>query len=185
MLQHFSELIDKVKAMPRTVVCVANADSETVEAARMALDKGLADVILYGDEAVVRPLVEQAGIEGRAELRHAADRSRDGAAGGRALGARRGIRGTHEGYAQLFGLPARCAEQGRRAAHGPEAVAHRRRGTAGLSQAHLQYRRRDEHQSRPCRQEGHPRQRAAGSALVGLRMPQGRLPRRQRARRSA
>lgn len=54
MLQHFSELIDKVKAMPRTVVCVANADSETVEAARMALDKGLADVILYGDEAVVR-----------------------------------------------------------------------------------------------------------------------------------
>ena len=27
MLQHFSELIDKVKAMPRTVVCVANADS--------------------------------------------------------------------------------------------------------------------------------------------------------------
>ena len=55
MLQHFSELIDKVKAMPRTVVCVANADSETVEAARMALDKGLADVILYGDEAVVRP----------------------------------------------------------------------------------------------------------------------------------
>ena len=49
MLQHFSELIDKVKAMPRTVVCVANADSETVEAARMALDKGLADVILYGD----------------------------------------------------------------------------------------------------------------------------------------
>ena len=37
MLQHFSELIDKVKAMPRTVVCVANADSETVEAARMAL----------------------------------------------------------------------------------------------------------------------------------------------------
>ena len=73
MLQHFSELIDKVKAMPRTVVCVANADSETVEAARMALDKGLADVILYGDEAVVRPLVEQAGIEGRAELRHAAD----------------------------------------------------------------------------------------------------------------
>ena len=54
MLQHFSELIDKVKAMPRTVVCVANADSETVEAARMALDEGLADVILYGDEAVVR-----------------------------------------------------------------------------------------------------------------------------------
>ena len=52
MLQHFSELIDKVKAMPRTVVCVANADSETVEAARMALDEGLADVILYGDEAV-------------------------------------------------------------------------------------------------------------------------------------
>ena len=52
MLQHFSELIDKVKAMPRTVVCVANADSETVEAARMALDKGLADVILYGDEPV-------------------------------------------------------------------------------------------------------------------------------------
>ena len=47
MLQHFSELIDKVKAMPRTVVCVANADSETVEAARMALDKGLADVILW------------------------------------------------------------------------------------------------------------------------------------------
>ena len=44
MLQHFSELIDKVKAMPRTVVCVANADSETVEAARMALDEGLADV---------------------------------------------------------------------------------------------------------------------------------------------
>ena len=41
MLQHFSELIDKVKAMPRTVVCVANADSETVEAARMALDLSL------------------------------------------------------------------------------------------------------------------------------------------------
>lgn len=73
MLQHFSELIDKVKAMPRTVVCVANADSETVEAARMALDKGLADVILYGDEAAVRPLIGQAGIEGRVELRHAAD----------------------------------------------------------------------------------------------------------------
>ncbi|MFQ9491630.1 MAG: phosphate acyltransferase [Bilophila wadsworthia] len=116
MLQHFSELIDKVKAMPRTVVCVANADSETVEAARMALDKGLADVILYGDEAVVRPLVEQAGIEGRAELRHAADPAT--ALRRPALGARRGIRGTHEGYAQLFGLPARCAEQGRRAAHG-------------------------------------------------------------------
>ena len=37
MLQHFSELIDKVKAMPRTVVCVANADSETVEAAPVVM----------------------------------------------------------------------------------------------------------------------------------------------------
>ena len=84
MLQHFSELIDKVKAMPRTVVCVANADSETVEAARMALDKGLARSsflrfyylcrsILIKTDADLRPLVEQAGIEGRAELRHAAD----------------------------------------------------------------------------------------------------------------
>ena len=54
MLQHFSELIDKVKAMPRTVVCVANADSETVEAARMALDKGLADVILYAMPPIPR-----------------------------------------------------------------------------------------------------------------------------------
>lgn len=39
----------------------------------MALGKGWPDVILYGDEAVVRPLVGQAGIEGRIELRHAAD----------------------------------------------------------------------------------------------------------------
>ena len=73
MLHHFSELLGKVRSIPRTVVCVANADSETVEAARMALDEGLADVILYGDEAVMRPLAEEAGIMGRAALRHAAD----------------------------------------------------------------------------------------------------------------
>ncbi|MFR0874458.1 MAG: phosphate acyltransferase [Bilophila wadsworthia] len=71
MLQHFSELIDQVR--PCGQWCAWRTRTETVEAARMALDKGLADVILYGDEAVVRPLVEQAGIEGRAELRHAAD----------------------------------------------------------------------------------------------------------------
>lgn len=73
MLHHFSELLGKVRSVPRTVVCVANADSETVEAARMALDEGLADVILYGDEAVMRPLAEEAGIAGRAELRPAPD----------------------------------------------------------------------------------------------------------------
>lgn len=184
MLQHFSELIDKVKAMPRTVVCVANADSETVEAARMALDEGLADVILYGDEAVVRPLVGQAGIEGRVELRHAADPAtalreavrsvRCGESGVLMKGMLnssdflRGVLNKEEGL-----------RTGRRLSHiaavelpGYHKLIYSTDGGMNID-------------PRPCRQEGHPCQRAAGAALVGLRMPQGRLPCRQRARRSA
>ena len=73
MLPSFAVLLDRVRALPRTVTCIANADSETVEAARMALDQGLADVILYGQEQDVRPLMEQAGIEGRADFRPTPD----------------------------------------------------------------------------------------------------------------
>lgn len=73
MLRHFSELVDTVRELPRTVVCIANADSETVEAACMALEQGLAEIILYGNESIVRPLLEQSGIENSVIFRQAVE----------------------------------------------------------------------------------------------------------------
>lgn len=73
MLHNFSELLTTVKALPKATICIANADSETVEAARMALSEGLADAILFGDEAVINPLVEEAGLCGKVICRHTAD----------------------------------------------------------------------------------------------------------------
>lgn len=75
MLKDFSELLTRVRTLPRAVICIANADSETVEAARMALEEGLADAILYGDENVMCPLIEEAGLEGKVTCRHAAEPS--------------------------------------------------------------------------------------------------------------
>ncbi len=70
MLTSFDAVLQKLQQMPRTTVSVANADSETMEAARMALDANLADVILYGQEETVRPLMAQIGLEGRVQFYH-------------------------------------------------------------------------------------------------------------------
>ena len=50
----------------------ASADRETVEAIKLAFDHGLGRATLVGDEAVLRPAMEEFGVRERAELVHAA-----------------------------------------------------------------------------------------------------------------
>ena len=166
--------------MPRTGVCVANADSETVEAARMALDKGLAALTLPG--TVMRRLYarwlnrrgSRAGPNSAmpptpaTALREAVRSVRGGESGVLMKGMLnssdflRGVLNKEEGL-----------RTGRRLSHiaaGGTAWSHQQASSTGPTAG-------SNINPRPRREEGHPRQRAAGSALVGrTNAPEGRLP---------
>jgi len=61
--KNFQEMIDAVKAMEnKTKVCVVNAqDEHTLQAVSEAVNEGLIDAILVGDEAQIKEILEKLG----------------------------------------------------------------------------------------------------------------------------
>jgi len=63
MIKSFSEIVERAKKLGRTTVSVAVAqDMDILMAVKAAYDEGIADAILVGDAALIRPLAEKAGL---------------------------------------------------------------------------------------------------------------------------
>ncbi len=63
MYRNFEEVIDGAKKLGRVKISVAAAqDKEVLEAVKEAYVLGLADPILVGDEAVIRPMLAEVGL---------------------------------------------------------------------------------------------------------------------------
>ena len=71
MYKTFDEMINCCGCLGGSNVVAASADRETVEAIKLAFDHGLGRAVLVGDEAVLRPAMEEYGVVGRAQLVHA------------------------------------------------------------------------------------------------------------------
>ena len=64
MSKTFDELISKVKEIPMKKVSVAVAqDSAVLEAVRAAKDRQIADAILVGDEAKIKAIAAEDGVD--------------------------------------------------------------------------------------------------------------------------
>lgn len=72
MYKTFDEMINCCGCLGGSNVVAASADRETVEAIKLAFGHGLGHATLVGDEAVLRPAMEEFGVDGRAQLVHAA-----------------------------------------------------------------------------------------------------------------
>ena len=115
MYKTFDEMINCCGCLGGSNVVAASADRETVEAMKLAFGHGLGRAVLVGDEAVLRPAMEEFGVAERAQLVHADTPARPCAGPSRSC-ARAGPH-ADEGARQHGGLPARSARQGERAAH--------------------------------------------------------------------
>lgn len=63
MIKTFSEILEKAKKLGRTTVSVAVAqDMDILMAVKAAYDEGIADAILIGDAALIKPLSEKAEL---------------------------------------------------------------------------------------------------------------------------
>ncbi len=63
-ITRLEQLLDAVKAKPRKRLAAAYAnDAHTIEAARDAMARGIVDVTLVGDEAVIRAKCQELGID--------------------------------------------------------------------------------------------------------------------------
>jgi len=77
MLRNFDELsaLAQVRGPIRVAVAAAQ-DAEVMAAVRDAIEAGLIDAILVGDEAAIAPMAEAAGITGRVRIVHEPDLAR-------------------------------------------------------------------------------------------------------------
>ena len=71
MYKTFDEMINCCGCLGGSCVVAASADVETVEAMKLAFGHGLGRAVLVGDEAVLRPAMEEYGVAERAQLVHA------------------------------------------------------------------------------------------------------------------
>ncbi len=63
MIRSFEDLYDKISKMPRMTISVANAqDKEALLCVKEAMDIGIADGILVGDESLIRPMLAEVGL---------------------------------------------------------------------------------------------------------------------------
>ena len=67
MYKTFDEMINCCGCLGGSNVVAASADRETVEAVKLAFDHGLGHAVLVGDEAVLRPAMEELGADTPAE----------------------------------------------------------------------------------------------------------------------
>ena len=107
MYKTFDEMINNCGCLSGSSLVAAAADRETIEAVKLAFDKGLGHAIFTGDERVIAPLVEEFGLADKSETVHAGDPVR------RPKGRRPCPRGQRrradEGACQYLGFHARRA----------------------------------------------------------------------------
>lgn len=63
MITNLQELLIAAKALPKATIAIAGATEEEVSVAKLAIDEGLADFILIGDEAAMRQHVADQQID--------------------------------------------------------------------------------------------------------------------------
>lgn len=74
MLRDFKEIIKKAKEFGQVVISVAAAqDKEVLEAVKVAMDLGLAKVILVGDADLIKPLLTEVGLPADTPIVHESD----------------------------------------------------------------------------------------------------------------
>ena len=73
MYKTFDEMINNCGCLSGSSLVAAAADRETIEAVKLAFDKGLGHAIFTGDERVIAPLVEEFGLADKSETVHAGD----------------------------------------------------------------------------------------------------------------
>lgn len=74
MYKNFQDLLDSLKGQPEVTMAVAAAqDDHALEAVKKAMNEHLVRPILVGDEALIRPLLKEAGLPEDMEIIHAAD----------------------------------------------------------------------------------------------------------------
>lgn len=71
MYKRFVDVIDNSGCLSGSKVVVAAADKESIEAVKLAMDRGLGHAIFTGDRDVITPEVEKFGIADRVEILHA------------------------------------------------------------------------------------------------------------------
>ncbi|EHL68299.1 phosphate acyltransferase [Cloacibacillus evryensis] len=71
MYKTFDEMINNCGCLSGSSLVAAAADRETIEAVKMAFDKGLGHAVFTGDEKIIAPVVDELGIAGKAEIVHA------------------------------------------------------------------------------------------------------------------
>lgn len=76
MLRHFSEVLDRAREKgPVRIVVAAAQDEEALRAVKAAYEAGLAEAILVGDTALIRPLLVEVGLPADAKIVHEPDPS--------------------------------------------------------------------------------------------------------------
>ena len=64
MYKTFDEMINNCGCLSGSSLVAAAADRETIEAVKMAFDKGLGHAVFTGDEKIIAPVVDELGIAG-------------------------------------------------------------------------------------------------------------------------
>ncbi len=71
MYKTFDEMISNCGCLSGSSLVAAAADRETIEAVKLAFDKGLGHAVFTGDEGVIAPLAAELGITEKSEIVHA------------------------------------------------------------------------------------------------------------------
>ncbi len=71
MYKRFIEIMNSSGCLAGSKVVLAAADPESIEAIRLAMQRGLGRAILTGDSELITPAVKEAGISDRVEIIHA------------------------------------------------------------------------------------------------------------------
>ena len=71
MYKRFIEIMNSSGCLAGSKVVLAAADHESIEAIRLAMQRGLGRAILTGDSEVILPEVKEAGISDKVDIIHA------------------------------------------------------------------------------------------------------------------
>ena len=74
LLRNFEELMARIRGRDRITLSVAVAqDEEILQAVKDAHEQGVADAILVGDEGLIRPMAQRAGLPSSMRIVHEID----------------------------------------------------------------------------------------------------------------
>lgn len=71
MFKSFSEIMDNSKCLTGSKMVVAAADTESIEAIRLAMEKGLGGAIVTGERELILPAIKENRLPGNIEIIHA------------------------------------------------------------------------------------------------------------------